>query len=98
MKEKQILIRPVVSEKSYTLMENGAYIFVVDVKSKKGEIKDAVERIFNVEVRKVNTMHRKGKGVRNRRTGVTHYKPNTKRAIVTLAPDHKIELFEEARS
>lgn len=98
MKNRQILIKPVVSEKSYGLMENGAYIFVVDTHATKPEIKDAIEKTFNVEVAKVNTLRRKGKGVRSRRTGLTNYKPDTKRAIVTLNAGQTIELFEEARS
>ena len=66
---RQVIIEPVVSEKSYTLLEEGVYTFRVHPTASKPEIRDAVERIFGVSVIKVNTLNRKGKSRRNRRTG-----------------------------
>jgi large subunit ribosomal protein L23 len=90
-----ILLRPVVSEKSYGLMEAGVYVFEVDPKATKVEVRLAVEQLFHVKVTKVNTLNRKGKAVRNRRTGrVGGHRPDAKRAIVTLAAGDTINLFE----
>ena len=89
-----ILIRPVVSEKTYALMDNGTYVFVVDPAATKIDVRNAVERTFNVKVTNVNTLNRKGKSTRNRRTGVTGSKPGSKRAIVTLKQGDSINLFE----
>ena len=89
-----ILIRPVVSEKTYGLMDAGTYVFVVDPHATKIDVRNAVERAFNVKVTKVNTLNRKGKTTRNRRTGVTGARPSTKRAIVTLRQGDSINLFE----
>ncbi|MCL4312660.1 MAG: 50S ribosomal protein L23 [Actinobacteria bacterium] len=90
-----VLIRPVVSEKSYKLMESGVYVFVVHPEASKAEIKQAVNSCFGVRVTKVNTLNRKGKRRRNRRTPTFGRRPDTKRAIVTLARGEKIDLFEE---
>lgn len=92
---RDVLIRPVVSEKSYGLQETGAYTFLVHPDATKPEIHDAVQRLFNVKVTKVNTLNRKGKSTRNRRTGKLGKRPDTKRAIVTLADGESIELFEK---
>jgi large subunit ribosomal protein L23 len=89
-----ILIRPVVSEKTYGLMDQGTYVFVVDPQATKIDVRNAVERAFNVKVTNVNTLNRKGKTTRNRRTGVTGARPSTKRAIVTLRQGDTINLFE----
>ncbi len=89
-----IIIRPVVSEKSYGLLDDGVYTFVVDPRATKIEIAGAVESIFNVRVAKVNTLNRKGKRKRNRRQATFGQRPDTKRAIVTLAPGGRIDLFE----
>jgi len=89
-----VILRPVVSEKSYGLLEANVYTFVVDPRASKPEIHDAVEAIFGVTVTKVNTLNRKGKTTRNRRTGTTGKRPDAKRAIVTLADGDSIELFE----
>ena len=91
---RSIIIRPVVSEKSYGLLDNGVYTFVVDPRASKIEISQAVETIFNVQVAKVNTLNRKGKRKRNRRSFTYGTRADTKRAIVTLAPGNKIDLFE----
>lgn len=89
-----IIIRPVVSEKTYNQVDfNNSYTFVVDSKATKPQIKSAVEAIFDgVKVSKVNTLNRKGKRVRNRRTGHWNKRPDSKRAIVTLS-EGEIELF-----
>lgn len=89
-----VLIRPVVSEKTYALMDQGTYVFVVHPSSTKVDVRNAVERTFNVKVTNVNTLNRKGKSTRNRRTGVVGMRPGTKRAIVTLRAGDKINLFE----
>jgi large subunit ribosomal protein L23 len=91
---RNIIIRPVVSEKSYGLLDNGVYTFVVDPKASKIEISQAVETIFNVQVAKVNTLNRKGKRKRNRKSQTFGQRPDTKRAIVTLAAGGRIDLFE----
>ncbi len=91
---RSIIIRPVVSEKSYGLLDNGVYTFVVDPRSSKIEIAEAIETIFNVRVAKVNTLNRKGKRKRNRKAMTYGSRPDTKRAIVTLAPGGRIDLFE----
>ncbi len=92
----QVLLRPVVSEKSYALMQDGAYIFVVAPDATSTEVRRAVEEVFQVRVRKVNTLNRKGKLRRNRRTNTLGQRPSTKRAIVTLAEGDRIDLFERS--
>ena len=91
---RDVILRPVVSEKSYALLDEGVYTFVVHPESNKTEIKQAIESIFGVQVAKVNTMNRNGKRKRNRRTFTYGKRPDTKRAIVTLAPGERIDLFE----
>jgi large subunit ribosomal protein L23 len=89
-----VIIRPVVSEKSYIQTEaSSAYTFIVAGSASKPEIRAAVEAIFDgVKVAKVNTLNRKGKRVRNRRRNTMPTRPTTKRAIVTLS-EGEIELF-----
>ena len=87
---RDILIAPVVSEKSYGLLDEGKYTFVVDPRANKTEIKIAVERVFGVKVDSVNTLNRKGK-TRRTKFGVGKRK-NTKRAIVTLK-EGSIDIF-----
>ena len=91
---RDVVIRPVVSEKSYALLDNGVYTFVVANSANKIEIRQAIEAIFNVRVTNVNTLNRGGKRKRNRRTFTFGTRPDTKRAIVTLAEGDKIDLFE----
>ena len=91
---RSIVLRPVVSEKSYALLDDGVYTFIVDPRANKTEIRQAVESIFNVRVTNVNTLNRKGKRKRNRRQATFGKRPDTKRAIVTLADDDRIDLFE----
>jgi large subunit ribosomal protein L23 len=91
---RDVIIRPVVSEKSYAGIERNAYTFLVAADANKTEIKEAVQQIWNVHVLEVNTMNRKGKVTRGRRTNRTGSKPDTKRALVKLAAGHEIPLFE----
>jgi len=88
---RDILIRPIVSEKSYGLMDEGKYTFEVDPRSNKTEIKIAVEQIFGVKVESVNTINRKGKA-RRTRYGLGKRK-DVKRAIVTVAAGGSIDIF-----
>ncbi len=89
---RDIILAPVISEKSYGLIEGNVYTFVVHPDSNKTQIKIAVEKIFAVKVDSVNTLNRNGKRKRTR-TGYGQRK-STKRAIVTLAPGSKpIDLF-----
>ncbi|MDA8057476.1 MAG: 50S ribosomal protein L23 [Actinomycetota bacterium] len=95
MKEPHnVLIRPVVSEKSYGLMDDNVYVFVVDPSATKIDIRHAVESAFGVRVASVNTLNRKGKKRRNRRSNTLGHRPDTKRAIVTLHEGDSIDLFE----
>jgi large subunit ribosomal protein L23 len=91
---RDVIIRPVVSEKSYGLLDQNVYTFVVHPEASKPEIHDAVESIFGVRVLKVNTLNRNGKRKRNRRTGTWGSRPDQKRAFVTLADGDRIDLFE----
>ena len=89
-----IIIRPVVSEKTYARnAESNSYTFVVQKSATKIQIRHAVETIFDdVKVAKVNTLNRKGKRARNRRNNTSSLKPTVKHAIVTLS-EGEIELF-----
>ena len=93
---EQVLVRPVVSEKSYALMEDGAYVFVVAPDATKVDVRNAVEQVFGVKVKSVNTLNRKGKTRRNRKTNTVGKRSATKRAVVTLAAGDKIDLFEKS--
>ncbi len=89
---RDIVKKPVVTEKSTSLLEENKYTFIVDPRANKIEIRKAVEELFNVKVDEVRTMRVKGKFKRVRnRWGKT---PEVKKAIVTLKPGSKIQLFE----
>jgi large subunit ribosomal protein L23 len=90
---RDVIIRPVVSEKSYASFDNNIYTFVVASDANKIEIRRAVETIFNVRVSNVNTINRKGKRKRNRRTGNWSSRADERRALVTLAAGDSIEIF-----
>lgn len=90
---RDVILRPVVSEKSYTAYDENVYTFVVAPDANKIEIRNAVESIFDVRVTNVNTMNRNGKRKRNRRNGTWAKRADTKRAIVTLAEGDRIEIF-----
>jgi large subunit ribosomal protein L23 len=87
---RDILLAPVVSEKSYALIDEGKYTFLVDPGANKTEIKIAVERVFGVKVSSVNTANRQGKSRRTRYG--TGKRKDTKRAIVTLR-EGTIDIF-----
>lgn len=89
---RDIILAPVVSEKSYTAIDSNVYTFVVHPTASKTEIKIAIESIFEVKVTRVNTLWRQGKKKRTRYTIGTRAKQ--KRAIVTLADGDKIEIFQ----
>ncbi len=91
---RTVLLAPVVSEKSYNLLEKGVYLFQVDPAASKPEIRNAVEEIFEVKVKKINTLNRKGKRRRNRRNNTFGNRPDTKRAIITLVEGDSIPIFE----
>jgi large subunit ribosomal protein L23 len=92
---RDVIIRPVVSEKSYAGLEANVYTFLVDPRANKTEIKEAVQSIWNVRVTNVNTINRKGKLKRRRFT--IGKRPDQKRAIVTLAQGDSIEIFETGK-
>ena len=90
---RDVIIRPVVSEKSYAAYDANVYTFVVAGDANKIEIRHAIEEIFSVKVTNVNTVNRKGKRKRNRRTGGYGSRPSSKRAIVSLSEGDAIEIF-----
>src|SRR3954453_7374521 len=88
---RDVLLAPVISEKSYGLIDEGKYTFLVHPDANKTQIKIAVEQVFNVKVERVNTVNRNGK---RKRTRFGYGKRNdTKRAIVSLASGDRIDLF-----
>ncbi len=89
---RDVILAPVVSEKSYALLDEGRYTFIVHPSTNKTEIKQAVQAIFGVKVVSVNTLNRKGK---RKRFGMTYgTRKSTMRAVVTLAPGETIDIFE----
>ena len=90
---RDIILQPVVSEKSYTLLDANTYTFIVAPSANKIEIRQAVEEIFNVKVLNVTTMNRQGKRKRNRRSNTIGQRPTTKRAVVKVAADDRIDIF-----
>jgi large subunit ribosomal protein L23 len=88
---RDILLRPVVSEKSYGLLDEGKYTFIVAQDANKVQIRQAVEAVFRVTVTGVNTLNRPGKRRRTRHGWGK--RPDTKRAIVTLAEGDRIDIF-----
>jgi large subunit ribosomal protein L23 len=87
---RDVVLAPVVSEKSYGLIDEGKYTFLVDPRSNKTEIKLAVEKIFSVKVESINTINRAGK--RKRTKFGWGQRKNTKRAIVSLK-EGTIDIF-----
>jgi large subunit ribosomal protein L23 len=94
MDHRDVIIAPVVSEKSYALIDRNAYTFQVHPDANKIEIRQAIESIFNVRVDKVNTLNRQGKAKRNRKSWTMGRRAATKRAVVTLVEGDRIDLFE----
>jgi large subunit ribosomal protein L23 len=89
---RDVVIKPVVTEKSMDLLADNKYTFIVDKRANKTEIKNAIENIFEVKVDRVNTLNLKSKPKRlGRFEGRT---ASRKKAIITLKPGHKIRLFE----
>ena len=88
---RDILIAPVISEKSYGLLDENKYTFLVHPDANKTQIKLAVQQVFGVRVLSVNTANRQGKRIRTR-TGFGK-RNDTKRAIVSVAPGDRIDIF-----
>ena len=88
---RSVLFSPVVSEKSYGLLDENKYTFLVATDANKTEIKIAVEKVFGVKVLSVNTLNRKGKTKRTR--FVMGSRSDTKRAIVQIAAGDRIDIF-----
>ncbi|MFD9326562.1 MULTISPECIES: 50S ribosomal protein L23 [Streptomyces] len=91
---RDVLLKPVVSEKSYALLDEGKYTFVVAPGANKTQIKQAVQAVFSVKVTGVNTINRQGK--RKRTKSGFGKRADTKRAIVTLAEGDRIDIFGQA--
>jgi large subunit ribosomal protein L23 len=89
---RDIIISPIVSEKSYAAAQNKQYSFYIDPRVDKGDVKNAVEKIFNVKVLRVNTINVKAKPKRIGRS--TGYSAKAKKAIVTVSKKDKIDFFE----
>ena len=92
---RDIIFRPVVSEKSYAGLERNTYTFLVDKRSSKTEIKEAIQQIWGVSVTSVRTLNRRGKVKRRRFT--MGKRADEKRAVVTLAEGDRIEIFETGK-
>ena len=92
---RDIIFRPVVSEKSYAGLEQNTYTFLVDKRSSKTEIKEAIQQIWGVSVTSVRTLNRKGKVKRRRFT--MGKRADEKRAVVTLVEGDRIEIFETGK-
>jgi large subunit ribosomal protein L23 len=89
---REIILAPVVSEKSYSAIDRNVYTFLVSPEASKTEIKIAIQQIFDVHVVRVNTMWRSGKKKRTRYT--VGQRSHQKRALVTLREGDKIEIFQ----
>jgi large subunit ribosomal protein L23 len=92
---RDVIVRPIVSEKSYAGLDLNTYTFLVDKRANKTEIKEAIQKIWDVRVISVRTLNRKGKVKRRRYT--KGKRPDEKRAIVTLAAGDAIEIFETGK-
>jgi large subunit ribosomal protein L23 len=93
---RDVLVAPVISEKSYGLLDENKYTFLVRPDANKTQIKIAVEKVFNVKVLGVNTINRKGKRKRfmvSQSTWKQGHRADTKRAIVSVAPGDRIDVF-----
>lgn len=95
MNARQVILRPIITEASMANTTLGKYTFAVDPRANKAQIKQAVQEVFKVKVRKVNTINMPGK---TRRVGVhTGRRPDWKKAVVTLEEGQRIEFFEGLR-
>lgn len=97
LKVTSIIVKPVISEKSFALIEQGVYPFYVNKKASKFDIKMAIEKAFSVKVIDVNTLNSKGKKIRNLRTGKYGKRPDRKKAYVRLFPGQKISAFDDIK-
>jgi len=88
---RDVILAPVISEKSYGLLDENKYTFIVAPDANKTQIKIAVEQVFGVRVLGVNTLNRPGK--RKRTRGGFGQRKDTKRAVVSLTPGDRIEIF-----
>jgi len=88
---RDVILRPIISEKSYGLLDSNKYTFLVAPDANKTEIKIAIEKIFGVSVTAVNTVNRKGKRKRTKFGYGT--RNDSKRAVVSLAEGDRIEIF-----
>lgn len=89
-----VIKRPVITEKSTALLAQNKYTLVVDKKAGKGDIKRAVEKLFGVKVRDIQTATIHGQTIRSRRRRASSRRSDGKKAIVTLAEGDKIDVFE----
>lgn len=96
--KSNILIKPLITEKTMANAAKGVYTFGVDVKANKNEIKKSVEKLFNVKVLSVKTIIVKGKIKVNGRKRIKVKDQSVKKAIVSINPDQKIDLFEVSQS
>ncbi len=90
----EILVRPVISEKNTMLNEQGQYVFIVDDRANKIMVRKAVEELFSVKVTAVNVMHTASKRRRSPKSRTVGTTRSWKKAVVSLAPGERIELFQ----
>jgi large subunit ribosomal protein L23 len=97
--DDQVIVKPLITEKNTDLMEHDQYTFVVATTANKIQIREAVERLFNVRVKAVNTLNvkgsRKSRAIRRGRGRVTGQERSWKKAVVTLFPGQRIDIFEQ---
>ncbi|HET7056602.1 MAG TPA: 50S ribosomal protein L23 [Thermomicrobiales bacterium] len=97
--DDQVIIRPLITEKNTDLMEHDQYTFVVATEANKIQIREAIERLFNVRVKAVNTMNVKGssrsRAIRRGKGRIAGQEPSWKKAVVTLFPGQRIEIFQQ---
>lgn len=90
---RDVIVKPVVSEKSYASFDEGVYTFIVDPSANKVEIRQAIEALFDVKVENVRTHNRNGKRKRNRKSGTFGKRADKKIAVVTLKDGDSIEVL-----
>jgi len=91
----KVIIKPIITEKSLNRAQKNVYVFQVDKRASKGLIKQAMEKLFKVKVKKINTATIPGKVKNTGRRRLSKKQPDIKKAFVFLAKDQKIDLFEE---
>jgi large subunit ribosomal protein L23 len=95
----QVIVRPLITEKNTDLMEQDQYTFEVATVANKIQIREAVEKLFNVRVKAVNTMNVKGsrrsRAIRRGRSRIHGQERTWKKAVVTLFPGQRIDVFEQ---